>query len=58
MEEYLKLQADSRYYYSMYCEERRLNWMTDKAEDWHDKYHFTKVKMDECKKRNHLVFAS
>ena len=42
----------------MYCNERRLSGITDIAEDWHDKYHFTKIKMDECKVRNNLMFAS
>ena len=57
MDEYLRLQIDAQYYYSKYCEERGKNGYTQKAEDWHDKYHFTKVKMAEIKRTNNLVFG-
>jgi hypothetical protein len=58
MDEYLKLQKDAQFYYAMYCEERRNNGYTDKADYWHDMYHFTRVKMDECKRVNNLEFCS
>jgi len=56
MEDYLILQKEAEYYYRQYRDEIRKNGRNDISDDWHDKYHYSKVKMGYIKIMNNLVF--
>jgi len=57
MNEYMEWQNQAILRYSDYCEARRKKESNDAIDYAHERYHFAKVKMNQIKEQNKLVFA-